>query len=255
MKSARIAATRRLSKLFSEIILRKKQVHFNTFAEHEASLRKSDERFKTRKVQLSHLSYRRWFPRLMIQANHDTVKNSLTREKSSSGSPKVLIYEYRQDDPRKCTSARLRKFQLARNLRSLAQISSESIVLNPTSTKTLSREDREPIIDHGLVGLDCSWNSSDQVFDRNIPGENRRLPLLLAGNPTSYGIPGRLSTAEALAAALILTGFRQSGEKILSLFKWGPTFLSLNRHPLKRYSRAQSSEIHSIETEYFSTEP
>ena len=164
-----------------------------------------------------------------------------------------MIYEYRQDDPRKCTSARLRKFQLARGLRSLGQVSSKSIVLNPTATRTLSNEDRESIMRHGLVGLDCSWNLSDQIFDRNIPGENRRLPLLLAGNPTSYGIAGRLSTAEALAAALILTGFSEQGEKILSLFKWGRTFLTLNRDPLEKYSRANPSDLSTIEREYFST--
>ena len=167
--------------------------------------------------------------------------------------PRLMVYEFGQDDPKKCTSARLRKFQLARNLRSLRQVPPRAIVLNPTSSKTLSREDRATILYHGLVGLDCSWNRSDQVFDRNIPGENRRLPLLLAGNPTNYGIAGRLSTAEAQAAALILTGFQEEGEKIMSLFKWGPTFLSLNREPLEKYSMAQPSGLFAIEREYFST--
>ena len=168
-------------------------------------------------------------------------------------SPRLMVYEYGQDDPRKCTSVRLRKFQVARSLRNLDRVSSKAIVLNPTATRTLSNEDRAPIMHHGLIGLDCSWNFSDQIFDRNIPGENRRLPLLLAGNPTSYGILGRLSTAEALAAALILTGFSKQGEKILSLFKWGPTFLSLNREPLEKYSMAQPSDLPTIEREYFST--
>jgi pre-rRNA-processing protein TSR3 len=92
---------------------------------------------------------------------------------------------------------------------------------------------------------------SEGVFDRNIPGNNRRLPTLLAGNPTNYGIPGRLSTAEALAAALILTGFRQPAGVILSLFKWGETFLSLNHDPLEKYSAAKSSEISFLEEEFF----
>jgi rRNA small subunit aminocarboxypropyltransferase len=189
----------------------------------------------------------------MTRARRDSDNDEATREKALPGSPRLMIYEYRQDDPRKCTSARLRKFQLAHGLRSLSHVSQRSIVLNPTSSRTLSCEDREAIENHGLVGLDCSWNLSDKIFDRNIPGENRRLPLLLAGNPTSYGIAGRLSTAEALAAALFLTGFRESGEKILSLFKWGPTFLSLNREPLEKYSMARSYELSSIEREYFST--
>ncbi|HZY47311.1 MAG TPA: DUF367 family protein [Candidatus Bathyarchaeia archaeon] len=166
-----------------------------------------------------------------------------------------MVYEYRQDDPRKCTSARLRRFRLARNLRSLKQIPSHAIVLNPTSGKTLTSEDRELIQHYGLVGLDCSWNRSENILHRNIPGENRRLPTLLAGNPTSYGIPGRLSTVEAIAAALVITGYRTHAREILSLFKWGETFLSLNEEPLERYAKAKPSELSLLEGEYFPVEP
>src|SRR3989441_4143024 len=133
--------------------------------------------------------------------------------------PKLMVCEFRQDDPKKCTSARLRKFRLVRSLPSMGRIPSSAIVLNPTSSKTLSHDDREAIQRDGLVALDCSWNLSEGVFDRNIPGSNRRLPILLAGNPTNYGIAGRLSSAEAFAASLILTGFRPHAEQILSLFK------------------------------------
>ena len=181
--------------------------------------------------------------------------NDSPSHRSLARSPRLMVYEFQQDDPKKCTSARLRKFQVAHGLRSLRQIPPRSIVLNPTGTKTLSREDRGAIIDHGLVGLDCSWNHSEEIFDRNIRGDNKRLPLLLAGNPTSYGIVGRLSTAEALAAALILTGFPESAHRILSLFKWGPTFLALNKEPLEKYSNAQPSDLSIIEREYFSTTP
>jgi len=133
----------------------------------------------------------------------------------------------------------------------MRRIPSSAIVLNPTSSKTLSLEDKELIQRNGLVALDCSWNMSEGVFDRNIPGNNRRLPILLAGNPTNYGIPGRLSTAEALAAALILTGFRKPAEQILSLFKWGGTFLSLNHDPLEKYAAAKSPELSGLEEDFF----
>jgi len=102
-----------------------------------------------------------------------------------------------------------------------------------------------------LVALDCSWNLSEDIFERDIPGINRRLPTLLAGNPTNYGIAGRLSTAEALAAALILTGFRQPASAILSLFKWGETFLSLNQDPLEKYAAAKSPELSGLEEDFF----
>ncbi len=174
---------------------------------------------------------------------------------TGSSVPKLMVYEFRQDDPRKCTSARLRKFRLVQSLTSMGRIRSAAIVLNPTSSKTLSHEDRESIQSDGLVALDCSWNLSEGVFDRNIPGNNRRLPILLAGNPTNYGIAGRLSTAEALAAALILTGFREPAGAILSLFKWGETFLSLNQDPLEKYAAAKSSELSQLEEEFFGSAP
>jgi pre-rRNA-processing protein TSR3 len=170
---------------------------------------------------------------------------------AGSSLPKLLVYDFRQDDPKKCTSARLRKFRLVQSISSLKRIPSSAIVLNPTSSRTLSHQDRELVQREGLVALDCSWNLSEGVFDRNIPGINRRLPLLLAGNPTNYGIAGRLSTAEALAAALILTGFRQPAEVILSLFKWGETFLSLNHDPLEKYAIANSPELSALEEEFF----
>ncbi len=169
--------------------------------------------------------------------------------------PRLMVYEFRQDDPKKCTSARLRKFRLVQSLTSMGRIPSSAIVLNPTSSKTFSREDQESIQHGGLVALDCSWNLSEGVFDRNIPGNNRRLPILLAGNPTNYGIAGRLSTAEALAAALILTGFREPAGLILSLFKWGETFLSLNHDPLEKYAAAKSSELSQLEEEFFGSTP
>ncbi len=174
---------------------------------------------------------------------------------TGSSVPKLMVYEFRQDDPKKCTSARLRKFRLVQGLTSMGRIRSSAVVLNPTSSKTLSREDRESIQRDGLVALDCSWNLSEGVFDRNIPGNNRRLPILLAGNPTNYGIAGRLSTAEALAAALILTGFREPAGVILSLFKWGETFLSLNQDPLEKYAAAKSSELSQLEEEFFGSAP
>src|SRR5713226_9756629 len=101
---------------------------------------------------------------------------------AESSMPRLMVYEFRQDDPKKCTSARLGKFRLVRSLPSMSRIPSSAIVLNPTSSETLSHEDRELVQHDGLVALDCSWNLSESVFDRKIPGNNRRLPLLLAGN-------------------------------------------------------------------------
>jgi pre-rRNA-processing protein TSR3 len=162
-----------------------------------------------------------------------------------------MVYEFRQDDPRKCTSAKLRRFHLATRLPKLNLIPAHSIVLNPESPTTLSRDDRESVKRHGIVALDCSWNRAEDVLHARIPGQNRRLPSLLAGNPTNYGTPELLSTAEALAAALYITGFHLESEKLLSIFKWGGTFLSLNQSPLDAYSECPRERIFEKEQEYF----
>ena len=160
-----------------------------------------------------------------------------------------MIYDYYQDDPGKCTSAKLQQFNLARPLHSLRQIPTGAIVLNPISNTTLSFLDRELIQRRGLVGLDCSWNKADETLEQNIKGENRRLPTLLAGNPTNYSSRGKLSTAEALAAALIITGFDQAAREIMRIFKWGDTFLSLNEDPLADYARTPPEKMIERELE------
>ena len=82
-----------------------------------------------------------------------------------------MIYDYHQDDPSKCTSAKLQKFHLARQLNSLKQIPRSAIVLNPSSNRTLSFEDRTLIEQYGLVGLDCSWNLSEETTSRAKAGD------------------------------------------------------------------------------------
>ena len=41
------------------------------------------------------------------------------------------------------------------------------------------------------------------------------LPLLLAANPVNWGKPGKMTTAEALAASLYLIGEEEHSRKII----------------------------------------
>lgn len=99
--------------------------------------------------------------------------------------------------------------------------------------------------------MDCSWNQSEEIFLERFPGEARKLPALLAGNPINYGIVAKLSTAEAFAGALIITGFEVEARQVLSLFKWGSTFLTLNKEPFEAYAKATPEELADIEKEFF----
>jgi len=143
------------------------------------------------------------------------------------------------------------KFHLARSIRA-NQIYNESIVLDPFASEILLSLDRRPALRGGLVVIDCSWVNATRIFKRKIKGHQRRLPALLAGNPTNYSKLESLSSIEASAASFFIMGFLDQANRLLSLYKWGPTFFSLNENALKDYAEATSQEeIKKIELDYF----
>ena len=78
----------------------------------------------------------------------------------------------------------------------------------------------------------------------HVRGTSRCLPILIAGNPVNFGKLTELTTAEAIAAALYIAGFKQEATDMLSIFTWGHTFLQLNNMLLENYVTAKdSSEI------------
>lgn len=131
---------------------------------------------------------------------------------------------------------------MVRRIHSLKQIPQKAIVLNPATEKTLHKDDITLAEKFGIVALDCSWNRAEEVLHHPVPGENRRLPSLLAGNPTNYSAVGKLSTVEALAASLWIIGRDQQAKEILRSFSWGRTFYTLNRELLEVYARNASEE-------------
>lgn len=72
------------------------------------------------------------------------------------------------------------------------------------------------------------------------PRNQRRLPFLLAANTVNYGKPWKMNTAEAIAAALHVAGFRQDAETLLYPFSYGPEFLRLNQVFLDAYSTCET---------------
>jgi pre-rRNA-processing protein TSR3 len=165
---------------------------------------------------------------------------------------KIYIYYMKQDDPKKCTALKLHRFHLAKLIQRVFLIPKGAVVLNPLADRVLFSGNRESILHRGLVSIDCSWEKAEAVFARKFRGANRRLPILLAANPINYGKASKLSSLEALAAALYITGFERESKKLLSLFKWGPTFLALNKRPLIEYRKAESMDkIKEIEKTYF----
>jgi rRNA small subunit aminocarboxypropyltransferase len=164
---------------------------------------------------------------------------------------KVVVFMLKQDDPSKCTANRMAKFRFALPAK---YISKDTLILNPFSKFLLCRNDAK--IYNSLCVIDCSWEKVNNEFTKNkilkYSRVDRRLPRLLAGNPTNYSKLGKLSSAEAVAAALYILGNKRIAQDIMNKFKWGHTFFDLNSEPLEEYSRASSpEEISDIEDSYF----
>jgi len=127
----------------------------------------------------------------------------------------------------------LKKHGMIKVVSKISQVPRRSIILNPEATVTLSPVDRGVAVKHGITVIDTSWKSADNsVFHLLKAPFQRRLPRLLAANPVNYGSPNILSSAEALAAALFILGFPEQASSILSKFKWGGSFIQLNRELL-----------------------
>jgi pre-rRNA-processing protein TSR3 len=164
------------------------------------------------------------------------------------------IYHLSQDDPKKCTALKLKKFERATIYNKLNKLPYGSVLLNPTAVKAFSTEDLARVKQFGILALDCSWEQAEEMFDRielRKRMESRALPFLVAANPTNYGKPFKLSTIEAFASALYIIGAIEQAERILKLYKWGPNFLKLNKEPLEAYANAKSSiEIVEIQKDF-----
>jgi pre-rRNA-processing protein TSR3 len=181
-----------------------------------------------------------------------TTETPATRGSRNPTAPPIFVLQLRQDDPKKCTAAKLVKFRLAKPLYRIRQIPQRSLVLHPFAPTYLTNKDRDQALENGLVAIDCSWEKAETVFGTQIPGRTIKLPTLLAANPVNYAKPGKLSSLEALAASLYITGFPTEAARLLSIFKWGPHFLTLNAQPLNAYATApDEAELTKAISEFF----
>ena len=158
---------------------------------------------------------------------------------------------YKQDDPKKCSAAKLVKFGLAKNIK---KTSGKTLVLDPFAQKTLLPKDKTLV--SSITGIDCSWNLADKTFSTKFSGIKRRLPPLLAGNPVNYSKLNKLTTVEALSGALYILGYKEKALQLLDKFKWGHTFFELNQNLLDEYAKLDSEDqINSILRDYGLAKP
>ena len=155
-----------------------------------------------------------------------------------------------QDDPKKCSALKLIRFGSVLPTRTVKH---NMLVLNPFASEVVCKTDKTMV--DSICVIDCSWNKAESVLTNHKylrKGIPRKLPALLAGNPINYARLGRLSSVESLAACYYVLGEKKFASSLLDKFKWGHTFLELNRDALEDYSAAENrKDIMSIELEYF----
>ncbi|MDE1813030.1 MAG: DUF367 family protein [Thaumarchaeota archaeon] len=156
----------------------------------------------------------------------------------------VLMFE--QDDPSKCTAAKLVKFGIAKRVKHLT---GKDMILNPFAKEFVLKTDRN--LTKSLTAIDCSWELAQNMFLKRFAGLSRKLPPLLAGNPVNYSKVGKLTTAEAIAGALYVMDYGELADSVLGKFKWGHTFFDLNQYLLQDYMTAKTAEdVVRISKEY-----
>gem|GEM_PF-471475 len=170
------------------------------------------------------------------------VESRLKQKRGYSQHPPCLYaLHLREDDPKKCTVLILKKHGMIKVFSKISMIPRRSIILNPESRVVLSPGDRAIALKHGITVIDTSWKSPDnKIFHILKNPFQRRLPRLLAANPINYGTPEKLSSAEALAAALFIIGFPEYAMEILSKFKWGMSFIELNKDSIPTLAHQES---------------
>ncbi|MHA2365296.1 MAG: DUF367 family protein [Candidatus Hodarchaeales archaeon] len=169
----------------------------------------------------------------------------------------VAFFYANQCDRKKCTSVRLFNFKHKLPLKLFwltkpQQIHQKSIVLTPNTSNFLIPSDEDIASKKGVTILDCSWKKGKKYLESWIFPIGRKLPPLLAANPVNYGRWEKLSSAEALAAALYILHKPEKTRQILDLFTWGRTFIHLNKNLLDEYSKVtHQEEIFTIFRDFF----
>jgi pre-rRNA-processing protein TSR3 len=140
------------------------------------------------------------------------------------------------------------RFGLAKSV-SISSIPRGAIILSPFALQALSPADRTHA-GRALVVMDLTWTNIEE-FPRPKGMIERALPYLIASNPTNWGRPMELNSAEAALASLMILGEDQQAKDLAERFNWGSEFIRINGEMLSDYaSAADSTEVVRIQNEY-----
>jgi pre-rRNA-processing protein TSR3 len=139
--------------------------------------------------------------------------------------PKIKVplwmWEFGQNDPKRDSGSKLQRLGLAKTLK-LGK-SFPGVVLSSEATIIISPADADIILQHGIAGINCSWNRLSEIpFGSMGKGRHHRiLPFLIAANPVNYGRPFKMNTAEAMAACMYIAGFKDDALLMMEPFSYG----------------------------------
>ena len=139
-------------------------------------------------------------------------------------SVRVYIFDAEQCDPKKCSAKRLVRMNLAEKVTRMGRLPRKAVLLDPFAKRALSPADTQVAMKRGLVVIDCSWEHAEETFKaarRVARLTPRGLPFLLAANPINYGKPWKMSSLEAVAAALTILGDIDHGQRLGAAANWG----------------------------------
>lgn len=153
--------------------------------------------------------------------------------------PRLLYAYLNQDDPKKSTMRKLERFGLVTKV-PLGR-AARTLSLTPYASLYLLPSDREIAIKTGLLLIDGSWNRITSIESLRLRYP-RKLPVLVPVNPVNFGKPGKLSSVEAMAAALYIMGYMEEASAVLAKFNWGENFIPMNTQPLEEYMKCRTQE-------------
>jgi len=186
---------------------------------------------------------------------HSAVQGEAGEDEGATSSKqkfpcRLAMWDLEQCDPKKCSGRKLVHQGFVETLRIQQRFS--GIVLSPMATSCVSPQDREIVMSCGVAVIDCSWaRLEDTPFSKMRGQHPRLLPYLVAANPINYGKPLKLSCVEAYAAIFYIVGLAELGDLLLSKFKWGHGFFSLNQGLFEAYAACTSAaEVVEAQAKY-----
>ncbi|CAL4121699.1 unnamed protein product, partial [Meganyctiphanes norvegica] len=154
----------------------------------------------------------------------------------------VAMWDLKHCDPKKCSGRKLVRMEMVRVLRLGQRFN--GLCLSPQGKKCVSPEDSSILLERGLAVIDCSWNRLKETpFNKMKSTHPRLLPYLLVFNSPLYGktCTVRLSTIDSVRLTRFFACEKEIAELYLNKFKWGQTFIEVNRELLDKYASCKTS--------------